>query len=110
MRGLSEYQGVIENLSGIIRDEKKRFLFIRFIEGVTSLSGNMRVEFTRFSIRFAQPEGIRMGISPYRDLFLVTVGERIKHEMRVSDRDGFLIAMDMVVRNFLREIRTEIKK
>jgi hypothetical protein len=102
MSASSNNREEILGLVDIIIDREVADLFVRFVEGVMDLSCSVNAEFTRFSVKFSDPCGMITVVSPYRNLFLVVAGEKTKQEVRVTDSNGFVIAMDMVLQYFLK--------
>lgn len=94
---------VILGLGNIIIDSEVADLFVRFVEGVMNLSCDVSAESTRFSVKFTEPCGMMTKVSPYRHLFLVAAGDKTKQEVRVADREGFVLALDMVLQYFLKK-------
>ncbi len=59
------------------------------------------MEFTPFVIRFSDPVGFRVHVSPYRDLFRVSIDSLNPCDIRVSGVEGYIAALDLALKSFL---------
>ncbi len=88
-------------LKGLVADREARELFGRFCREVTNFSGRFNVETTRFEIRYSGEGGFAVKVTPYRDLFVVALGDSPSIQLRVVDREGFIRALDLALSHFL---------
>jgi hypothetical protein len=93
-------EGLTE-MAGRLTDGSVRNLFTRFCREVTSFSGDITVEITPFEARFSEPPGFRVHVSPYRDLFRVSMDAPNPCDFRVNAPDGYLSALDLALKLFL---------
>jgi hypothetical protein len=79
-----------------------RRLFVRFCHEVSRLSDRMEIEHSPFEVAFREPgAGFCVGVSPFRDLFVVSLGENRSFDVRVSSEESFVSALDLVLERFL---------
>lgn len=78
-----------------------RDLYNSFCEQVVWLSSDVEVEVAPFETRFSGPGGMYVALSPYRDLFMVSVGTSATCEVRVSDEHAWYRALDLALNHFL---------
>jgi hypothetical protein len=78
-----------------------RSLFVRFCGEVARFADDMRVEITPFEVRFGDPRGFSVVVSPLRELFLVSIGSSRSLDVRVSSAEAFRTALDAALRSFL---------
>jgi hypothetical protein len=64
-------------------------------------SDQLSREFTRFEISFYSTDGILLKVSPYSELFLVSIGENPSIDIRVLDRVGFVRGLDLSLKHYL---------
>jgi len=91
----------IARLEGLVADGEVRELFGRFCRQVPNFCGELTVETTRFEIRYTGEGGFSMTVTPYRDLFVVALGNTPSIQLRVFSRDGFIRALDLALSHFL---------
>jgi hypothetical protein len=84
-----------------IADKGIRRLFSIFCREIVGFSPSVTVEAAPFETRFATASGMYVRVSPYRELFLVSAGCDSPVEIRVSDEDGFVRALDIALECFL---------
>lgn len=84
-----------------IADEGIRSLYSILCDEIIGFSLSVTVEVAPFETRFATASGMYVKITPYRELFLVSAGCESPVEIRVSDEDGFLRALDIALECFL---------
>ena len=92
---------VMDSLAGHLADTSIRDLFTRFCREIEILSDSIAIETTPFEVRFYDPAGFRVRVSPYRELFLVSIGSSNPCDVRVSGEDGFVSALDLAIKSFL---------
>ncbi|HER43268.1 MAG TPA: hypothetical protein ENO08_02265 [Candidatus Eisenbacteria bacterium] len=83
----------------IIRDEPRR-LFRLLLEEINRFPGPVTVESTPFEARCGGG-GFNVTITPYRELFLVSVGERTPCTLRVASERDYYQAVDCALQHFL---------
>ena len=91
----------IDVLGRLIVKKSVRSLFNDFCSEVTRFSDRLSRRFTRFEISFYSAEGILLKITPYSELFLVSIGENPTINVRVSDREGFIRSLDLSLKHYL---------
>jgi hypothetical protein len=84
--------------------EKVRGLFFRYCREILLLSDDIALEVRTFELRFLGPGGFKVIVSPYRELFLASVGSVSPCEVRVSAADGYISALDLALHHYL-EVR-----
>ncbi|MCD6379503.1 hypothetical protein J7M07_03555 [bacterium] len=78
-----------------------RSLFSNFCSEIMQFSNQLSKEFTRFEITFYSGDGILLKVSPYSELFLVSIGENPSIDVRVLDRGGFVRGLDLSLKHYL---------
>ena len=78
-----------------------RRLFVRFCREVSRFSDCIDVETAPFEVRFSDPHGFSVVVSPLRELFLVSIGRSRSLDIRVSSPESFCFALDATLRSFL---------
>jgi hypothetical protein len=78
-----------------------RDLFTRFCREVLLFSEDIAMELTPFEIRFTASTGFRVQVSPYRDLFRVSIDSPNPCDFRVSAPEGYIAALDLSLKSFL---------
>ena len=76
---------------------------------IIGFSPSVTVEAAPFETRFATSSGMYVRISPYRELFLVSAGGESPVEIRVSDEEGLLRALDLALECFLISISSHAR-
>jgi hypothetical protein len=89
------------SLSDRIVGEEPRRLFRALIGEIARFPGRVKVETTPFEVRFSGDGGFHVTVSPYRELFLVSVGSSAPCSFRVSTEESFLAAVDLSLQHFL---------
>jgi hypothetical protein len=84
-----------------IGDSGVRRLYGMLCDEIEAFSPGVAVECAPFETRFTTGDGMYIRISPYRELFLVSIGAESPVEIRVSDEEGFLKALDLALESFL---------
>ena len=84
-----------------IADGGIRRLYSILCDEIIGFSPSVTVEAAPFETRFATASGMYVKVSPYRELFLVSTGCETPVEIRVSDEDGLLRALDIALESFL---------
>lgn len=88
-------------LSGrIIRDEPRR-LFRLLLEGILRFPGPVTIETTPFEVRCGGGGGFSVTITPYRELFLVSVGDNTPCTLRITSERDYYSAIDLSLQHFL---------
>ncbi len=85
-----------------IADRGIRRLYSILCSEIAGFSPSVTVEAAPFETRFATASGMYVRISPYRELFLVSAGCDSPVEIRVSDEDGLVRALDIALECFLK--------
>ena len=83
-----------------IVSERPAELFTAFCREILLFPDDLEVEFARFEIRFRSGRGFNVTVSPYRDLFVVSVGEPGSCDVRVSGDEQYLRALDLSLQHF----------
>ena len=84
-----------------IAESGVRRLYSVFCDEIIGFSPAVTVDAAPFETRFATAAGMYVKVSPYRELFLVSAGCDSPVEIRVSDEDGLLRALDIALECFL---------
>ncbi len=84
----------------LLQEDLRRF-FNAFCSDVAGLPGGVRIETTPFEVRFDSDSGFNVSVSPYRELFLVSIGERTPCSLRVGSEEDFYVALDLTLQHFL---------
>jgi len=84
-----------------IAERKIRRLYTVLCDEIIRFSPSVTVEAAPFETRFATTSGMYVRISPYREIFLVSAGCDSPVEIRVSDEEGLLRALDITLECFL---------
>ena len=88
-------------LSGrIVRDEPRRF-FRLLLEEIARFPGPVKIEASAFEARCASRGGFRVTLTPYRELFLVSVGEKTPCTIRIASKLDYYSAIDLSLQHFL---------
>lgn len=98
------YNTVVASLAEMAErlvDESARDLFRRFCREIELFSDRVVIEITPFVVRFSGPVGFRIHVSPYRDLFRVSIDSSNPCEIRVSGEEGYIAALDLALKSFL---------
>lgn len=95
--GLDKALALAERL---IQEDMRRF-FNAFCGDVAGFPGDVRIETTPFEVRFDSVNGFKVSVSPYRELFLVSIGERTPCSLRVDSEEDFYAALDLTLQHFL---------
>ncbi len=95
--GLDKALALAERL---IQEDMRRF-FNAFCGDVAGFPGGVRIETTPFEVRFDSDSGFKVSVSPYRKLFLVSIGERTPCSLRVGSEEDFYAALDLTLQHFL---------
>ncbi|MBN2071708.1 MAG: hypothetical protein JW814_09655 [Candidatus Krumholzibacteriota bacterium] len=84
-----------------IKPAKIRDLYNTICDYLIRSSPSIEVEAALFETRFSGPGGMMIVLSPYSEIFTVSVGESPKCEIRVSDEQSFFQALDLSISHFL---------
>jgi hypothetical protein len=84
-----------------ISEDRVRRLYSVLCDEIIGFSPSVTVEAAPFETRFATSSGMYVKISPYREIFLVSAGCDSPVEIRVSDEEGLLRALDLILECFL---------
>lgn len=104
---MRRYRERIEAASGNggrIGPVKIRDLYNSFCEQMIRLSDLVDVETTSFETRFSGPGEMYVAVSPYRDIFLVSIGRNTPFEIRVSSEESCFRALDLALNHYLTSI------
>jgi hypothetical protein len=88
-----------------IIQKKVRELFYGYCREILLLSSDISMEIQPFELRFLGPEGFAVTVSPYRELFLASIGPVSPCEVRISAVDGYVSALDLALCHYL-EVRS----
>ena len=91
----------IDILGRLIVKRSVKSLFSNFCHEIMQFSDQISIEFTSFEISFYSADGIFLRVSPYSELFLVSIGENRFVDLRVSDRGGFVRCLDLSLKHYL---------
>ncbi len=97
-------EGALERavgLSGRIIREEPRKLFRLLLEEILRFPGPVRIEATPFEARCAGNGGFSVTVTPYRELFLVSVGEDTPCTLRIQSERDYYSAIDLSLQHFL---------
>lgn len=72
------------------------------LEEIARFPGSVTVETTPFEARCAGEGGFSVTITPYRELFLVSVGEETPCTLRVTSERDYCSAIDLTLQQFLQ--------
>ena len=86
---------------GRISPLKVRDLYNSFCENLIRMGRMIEVEAATFETRFSCPDGFDVTLVPYRDLFMVSVGSSPQCDIRVTDEEGWVTALDLALNHFL---------
>ena len=86
---------------GRISPLKVRDLYNSFCETIIRMSCMIEVEAAAFETRFSCPDGLNVTLVPYRDLFMVSIGSSPQCDIRVTDEEGWVTALDLALNHFL---------
>ena len=84
-----------------IAESRVRRLYSILCDEIIGFSPAVTVDAAPFETRFATAAGMYVKVSPYRELFLVSAGCDSPVEIRVSDEDGLVRALDIALECFL---------
>ncbi len=88
-------------LSERIVEDEPRKLFRLLLEEILGFPGSVRVEATSFEARCTAAGGFNVTITPYRELFLVSVGEETPCTLRIQSERDYYPAIDLSLQHFL---------
>lgn len=84
-----------------ITENRVRRLYSILCDEIIGFSPTVTVDAAPFETRFVTAAGMYVKVSPYRELFLVSAGCDSPVEIRVSDEDGLVRALDIALECFL---------
>lgn len=96
----------IEGLGKIIVEGPVRSLFSNFCHEILKFSNQIAKKTTPFEISFHSAGCLLLKVSPYKDLFIVSIGDNSSVEVRVSDKDGFFRGLDLSLKHYLDYLST----
>lgn len=96
-----EWISRIEPLAALIAGRRMRRLFQKLVSEILLLGDAIGIEIGPFEARLGNPNGFFVSISPYRDIFLVRIGETSPHEIRVTALEGYFTALDLALHHYL---------
>lgn len=89
---------------GRIRIEGVRDLYDSFCGQLTLLSPDIEIETAPFETRFSAPGGMYVSLTPYSEIFLVSIGKDSPFDIRVSGDEGYYRALDLALNHFLASL------
>lgn len=101
MHRTDEKLGQAVGLSGRIILEEPRRLFRLLLREISRFPGPVTIETTPFEARCAGGGGFSVTITPYRELFLVSVGEKTPCTLRITSERDYYSAIDLSLQHFL---------
>ncbi len=84
-----------------IKPVKIRDLYDTLCDHLICFSGQIEVESALFETRFSGPGGIEIVLSPYSEIFTVSVGGSTKCDVRVKDEHSYFRALDLSIKHML---------
>jgi hypothetical protein len=99
-RAEEQLEQAVELSERIVRDEPRR-LFRLLLEEILRFPGPVTIETTPFEARCAGGGGFSVTITPYRELFLVSVGDNTPCTLRISSERDYYSAIDLSLQHFL---------
>jgi hypothetical protein len=96
----------IADTAGLIIPRRIQELYVRLCREIIMLSDEIQIETSPFEMRFYDQGGFRVTVSPYRELFMVSVGSSFSCDVRVSAEDGYIAALDLLLHHYLK-VRSE---
>ena len=97
-------EGALEQALGLserIIMEEPRKHFRLLLEEILRFPGPVRIETTPFEARCAGNGGFNVTVTPYRELFLVSVGEDTPCTLRIQSERDYYPAIDLALQHFL---------
>ena len=97
-------EGVLERALGLserIVGEEPRKLFRVLLEEILRFPGPVSIETTPFEARCTGAGGFNVTVTPYRELFLVSVGEETPCTIRIQSESDYYSAIDLSLQHFL---------
>jgi hypothetical protein len=88
-------------LSGRIINDEPRKLFRLLLEEILRFPGPVTIEATPFEARCAGSGGFSVTVTPYRELFLVSIGEDTPCTLRIQAERDYYSAIDLSLQHFL---------
>jgi len=98
---LLDFARVISKLS-------TRKIFVLFCREVLKFS-YVNMEMDSFDLRFIGDNGFELKVSPYRELFVISLGERDYITLRVSSFTDYLKALDIALQSYLEKNEEVVK-
>jgi len=92
----------IKSLGFLIEKKGIRSLFHNYCSEVMKFSDGISADVTLFEARFTGECGMRITVSVYRELFIVSAGKDSSVDIRVTDHRGLIKALDISVTHFLK--------
>jgi hypothetical protein len=99
----------IDVLGRLIEKRSVQSLFSSFCREIMQFSNQISMEFTRFEISFYSVDEMLLKVSPYSELFVVSIGENTYLDVRVLDREGFVRALDFSLKHYLDSLSETYK-
>jgi len=94
-------RGIFDDPAKLIANTSIRELFTKFCREVARFSDEIDVEIEPFTLKMKDRFGFEVVLSPYREIFLVSIGGGGSCDVRVSSVEDYLFALDLVLHNFL---------
>ena len=92
----------------VIKKLSTRKIFVLFCRELLKF-GYVSVEVNPFDLRFVSDNGFELKVSPYRELFVVSFGERDYITLRVSSYRDYLKALDIALQGYLEKNEETIR-
>ncbi|MBN2183925.1 MAG: hypothetical protein JW746_01205 [Candidatus Krumholzibacteriota bacterium] len=84
-----------------IRPVKIRDLYDTLCDHLICFSSGVEVEAALFETRFTGPGGIAIILSPYSEIFTVSIGGSSRCDVRVNDEQSYFRALDLSIKHLL---------
>lgn len=91
----------------IIREEP-RMLFRLLLHEIDRFPGPVSIETTSFEARCTGGGGFSVTITPYRELFLVSVGDKTPFTLRITSKRDYYSAIDLSLQHFLESCGPQV--
>ena len=84
-----------------IKPAKIRDMYNTLCDHLICFSSGVEVEAALFETRFSGPGGIRITLSPYSEIFTVSIGRSSICDIRVNDEQSYFRALDLSINHLL---------
>jgi len=102
MRDQEPKRDNVLDFARVISKLSTRKIFVLFCKEVLRFS-RVSMEMDSFDLRFIGDNGFELKVSPYRELFVISLGERDYITLRVSTFKDYLKAMDIALHSYLEK-------